>query len=130
MTKFSRGWIFLSLLLIGASVGCSNGDQTFVVPAPEIEGVDGQFAVICGGVTGADAGSQVSFVSPTGTLQSVLALDGTFSVTVCWQVGDIATFQLLDQDDNPITLLDSETRVDLTGPDVCPDPTNTPPSCS
>jgi hypothetical protein len=125
MKKFSY-FLFLFILF----TACDSSNVTFEIPEPKIEGVDDQFAVICGGVTGADAGTQISFVSPTGTLKSPLALDGTFSVTVCWAVGDVSTFQLMDQDNNPITLLDSNTRVDLTGPDVCPDPTNTPPSCS
>ena len=130
MTPHSRPWFFLFTFLILAGAGCGSSDISFVVPSPKVEGVDDQYAVICGGVTGADVGTQVSFVSPTGMLQSPLALDGTFSVSVCWQVGDIATFQLLDQDNNPLTILDSETRADLNGPDVCPDPTNTPPPCS
>jgi hypothetical protein len=112
------------------AAACSDANVTFVVPSPLIEGVDDQYAVICGGVEGADPGTQVAFVSPTGILLSDLADDGSFSVTVCWQVGDMSTFQLLDQDGFPITTLDSNTRDSLTGPDTCPDPTNTPPTCS
>lgn len=121
---------FSLILLVASALGCDNSDVAFVVPEPDVEGVDAQYAIICGGVEGADAGTQVSFVSPTGTLQSTLALDGTFSVIVCWSVGDISTFQLLDQDNNPISIFDSSTREDLTGPDDCPDPTNTPPTCN
>jgi hypothetical protein len=130
MTNFSRRWIFFSLLLIGAVAGCSNANVTFEVPEPRIEGVDAQYVIICGGVQDADVGTQVGFVSPTGTLKSTLEVDGSFSLIVCWAVGDISTFQLLDEDDSPITFLDSTTREDLTGPDDCPEPSNAPPTCS
>jgi hypothetical protein len=129
--KKSSPWWGLFFLISGlVGMGCSNGDVAFVLPQPDVEGVDDQYAVVCGGVSDADPGTQISVVSPTGSFKSTLALDGSFSVVVCWSVGNIATTQFLDQDDNPLTILMSDTREDLNGPDVCPDPTNPPPPCS
>lgn len=117
------------IFLISMIWGCGSDQTVFFLPPPDVEGVDEQYAVVCQQVEDADAGTQISVLSPTGMEQAPLDINGAFSITVCWRVGDIATFQYLDDDDNPLTTLQSQTREDLNGPDLCPEPSNEPPVC-
>ena len=120
----------LFLLSISLLPACTDqGALQLSPPDPDVLGVDQDYAVICGSEPDAAAGTFVSSVTPTGTTNVVLDENLSYSIIVCWRVGDSDNVQYLDENQNPISQFRTLLRESVGGPDMCPDPTNQIPTC-
>ena len=99
----------------------------------DLEGGTSREAAICGTFGSAPAGSfvRVSNISDPNIpdVEANLAADDTYSVKVCMTVGQSVNVQVFNSNGEAISAISSINRQVDDRTDLCPDPSNAPPTC-